>query len=60
MGISLRDDLPLRWPFYKDYSAPPSLPSKQRVAGSSPAGRADLRKRLAVERGNLTTALARR
>jgi hypothetical protein len=38
--ISLRDDVPLRWPSCEDYSARSSLPSKQRVAGSNPAGRA--------------------
>ena len=43
MPISLPDDVPLRWPSCEDYSARWSLPSKQRVAGSNPAGRADLR-----------------
>src|ERR1039457_7151526 len=38
--ISLRDDAPLRWPCCEDCSAPSPLPSKQRVAGSNPAGRA--------------------
>ena len=38
--ISLRDDVPLRWPSCEDYSAPSPLPSKQRDAGSNPAGRA--------------------
>jgi len=38
--ISLRDDVPLSWPSCEDYSAPSPLPSKQRVAGSNPAGRA--------------------
>jgi hypothetical protein len=38
--ISLRDDVPLRWPSREDYSARWPLPSKQRVAGSNPAGRA--------------------
>ena len=38
--ISLRDDVPLRWRFSRDYNARSSLPSKQRVAGSNPAGRA--------------------
>jgi hypothetical protein len=40
MPISLRDDVPLRWPSREDYSARWPLPSKQRVAGSNPAGRA--------------------
>ncbi len=40
MRISLRDDVPLRWLYSRDYSARSSLPSKQRVAGSNPAGRA--------------------
>jgi hypothetical protein len=43
MPISLRDDVPLRWPSREDYSARWPLPSKQRVAGSNPAGRADQR-----------------
>src|ERR1017187_9939118 len=43
--ISLRDDAPLRWPCCEDYSAPSPLPSKQRVAGSNPAGRAAQGKR---------------
>ena len=55
--ISLRDDVPLRWPSCEDYSARSSLPSKQRVAGSNPAGRADLRKRFSVELAAPTTAL---
>src|SRR5208282_2441317 len=55
--ISLRDDVPLRWPSCEDYSAPSPLPSKQRVAGSNPAGRADLRKCLIVEPVGATTAL---
>jgi hypothetical protein len=41
--ISLRDDVPSSWPSCEDYSAPSPLPSKQRVAGSNPAGRADQR-----------------
>src|ERR1035441_10727675 len=41
--ISLRDDVPLRWPSCEDYSARWPMPSKQRVAGSNPAGRASLR-----------------
>ena len=40
--ISLGDDVLLRWSSCEDYSAPSSLPSKQRVAGSNPAGRAEL------------------
>jgi hypothetical protein len=40
MRISLRDDVALRWPSREDYSARWPLPSKQRVAGSNPAGRA--------------------
>jgi hypothetical protein len=40
MRISLLDDLASCWLFARDYSARPSLPSKQRVAGSNPAGRA--------------------
>src|SRR6516162_8598363 len=50
--ISLRDDVPLRWPSCEDYSAPSWLPSEQPVAGSNPARRAgwpDLRKRFIVE-----------
>jgi len=39
MAISLCDDAALRWPSYEDHSARLSLPSKQRVAGSNPAGR---------------------
>ena len=35
----------------------PAVPSKQRVAGSNPAGRADLGKRLIVEPFEATTAL---
>jgi hypothetical protein len=38
--ISLRDDVALCWPSCEDYSARWPLPSKQRVAGSNPAGRA--------------------
>ena len=41
MRISLRDDMPLRWPSCGNYSAPSPLPSKQPVAGSNPAGRAE-------------------
>ena len=40
MAISLRDDVPLHWPSREDYSVRWPLPSKQRVAGSNPAGRA--------------------
>jgi hypothetical protein len=40
MRISLRGDARLRWPSCEDYSAGSPLPSKQRVAGSNPAGRA--------------------
>ncbi len=40
MAISLCDDAALRWPSYEDHCARLSLPSKQRVAGSNPAGRA--------------------
>jgi hypothetical protein len=40
MVISLRDDAALCWPAREDHSARLSLPSKQRVAGSNPAGRA--------------------
>jgi hypothetical protein len=40
MRISLRDDVALRWPSCGDYSARWPQPSKQRVAGSNPAGRA--------------------
>ena len=40
MRISLLDDLASCWLFARDYSARPSLLSKQRVAGSNPAGRA--------------------
>jgi hypothetical protein len=40
MRISLRGDVPLRGPSREDYSARWPLPSKQRVAGSNPAGRA--------------------
>ena len=43
MRISLLDDLASCWLFARDYNARPSLPSKQPVAGSNPAGRADLR-----------------
>src|ERR1017187_10524727 len=43
--ISLRDDVPLRWPSCEDYSARWPMPSKQRVAGSNPAGRASLTRR---------------
>jgi hypothetical protein len=57
MAISLRDDAALCWPAREDHSARLSLPSKQRVAGSNPAGRADLRERLILGRGNRTTAL---
>ena len=32
--------MPLRWPSCEDYSARLSLPSRQRVAGANPAGRA--------------------
>jgi hypothetical protein len=41
--ISFRDHVPSRWPSCGDYSAHPSMPSKQPVAGSSPAGRAGQR-----------------
>jgi hypothetical protein len=34
--------VPLRWRFSRDYNARSSLPSKQRVAGSNPAGRAEV------------------
>ena len=40
MRISLLDDLASYWLFARYYSARPSLPSKQPVAGSNPAGRA--------------------
>ena len=43
MRISLLDDLASCWLFARDYSAPASMPSKQRVAGSNPAGRAGQR-----------------
>jgi hypothetical protein len=40
--ISLRDDVPLRWPSCEDYSADLSLPSKQPAGGSNPSGRTEL------------------
>ena len=57
--ISLRDDVPLRWPSCEDYSAPWPLPSKQRVAGSSPAGRARQNPRSAVVLSGRVVALTR-
>ena len=39
------------------YSDTPNMPSKQRVADSNPAGRADLGKRLILENFEVTTAL---
>jgi len=42
MRISLRDDVPRRWPSCEDYSAPSPMSSKQPVAGSNPVGRAGL------------------
>jgi hypothetical protein len=41
MRISLLGDLAPCWLFAKDYSARPSLPSKQPAGGSNPSGRTD-------------------